>query len=143
MSQTLGYLPGQADASRVADTLIALVYALKHELRRTDAQGDLRRVLGGEHAEALRGNPQASTELLHQLRERIVGLEREGRISGTQYWTLDRQLDELGKSVGGCERIASTARSTASRPCSRPSEASTCGTVDCTPNEMRVTPASR
>lgn len=108
MSQTLGYLPGQADASQVADTLIALVYALKHELRGTDAQGDLRRVLGGEHAEALRGNPQASTELLHQLRERIVGLEREGRISGTQYWTLDRQLDELGKSVGGCERIAST-----------------------------------
>ena len=38
---------------------------------------------------------------------------------------------------------ASTARDTAETSCSRPSAPRTCGTIDCTPKERRVTPASR
>ena len=36
-----------------------------------------------------------------------------------------------------------TDRRTLSRSCVRPSASSTCGTIDCTPNDTRFTPASR
>lgn len=108
MSQIQHYLSDEGEAAALADLTVAAVYALKHELRGTDPDADFRRLLGGDAEEALHGKQHQATALLDQLRARLVAHADEGRISDARLWTLDAQLTELGKAVGGCERIAST-----------------------------------
>jgi len=110
-SQMLCYLPehvNQADRVRVADTVIAFVYALKHQLRKTDPTGDLARLLGAEQARALQHKCYRPAAILNDIRRRLVHLQGETPASDTTRWMLDAQLNELGKTLGGCERIAST-----------------------------------
>ncbi|AOZ02281.1 hypothetical protein BKK81_23655 [Cupriavidus sp. USMAHM13] len=109
-SQMLCYLPdalAAAERRRLADTLIAFTYALKHQLRRTDPGDDLRRLLGPASAEALRAKAYRPAAVLNEIRH---GLERHAGpgAAGTTRWIFDAQLNELEKSLGGCERIAST-----------------------------------
>ena len=106
-SQALCYLPRE-EAQAVADEIVAMVYALKHELRQTDPRADLERLLGAERARELMGRTERAPALLHQLRQRLAAHNAAGRISDTRFWTLDAQLADLGRAVGGCERIAST-----------------------------------
>ncbi|WP_179401374.1 bestrophin family protein [Burkholderia guangdongensis] len=108
-SQMLCYLPPDAERRRrVADTLIAVVYALKHQLRQTDSAPDLERLLGRTRADALRRKCYKPIALLDELRRELAGLHGHAAISDTKLWMLDAQLDELCRTVGGCERIAST-----------------------------------
>ena len=107
VSQALCHLP-RDEANAVADEIIALVYALKHELRLTQPQVDLVRLLGRERARELMACNERAPVLLHQLRLRLAGHRDSGRLSDTLFWTMDTQLTELGRAVGGCERIAST-----------------------------------
>jgi len=107
-SQMLCYLPEREQVLPMSDLLMASVYALKHELRETDPTEDLRRLLGREQAEALSFKSYKPTALLHELRARLTQLNSEGQISDTRFWTLDTQLSDMGKAVGGCERIAYT-----------------------------------
>ncbi|MFT3816841.1 MAG: bestrophin family protein [Rubrivivax sp.] len=108
VSQMLGYLDDRALVSPLADLLLAAVYALKHELRGTDPHDDLRRLLGAEAAQAWRGKCHLPTALLDRLRAHLVALNAQGRLSDLRLMTLEVQLAELGKAVGGCERLAST-----------------------------------
>jgi len=106
MSQTLCYVPERAGA--IGDLLVATVYALKHELRETDPHEDLQRLLGREPADGLRSKQYKPTAVQHELRSRLAAYNANGLISDTRFWTLETQLDEMGKAIGGCERIAST-----------------------------------
>ncbi len=108
VSQMLSYLNDRALVSQLADLLLAAVCALKHELRGTDPQDDLQRLLGAEAAQSWRGKPYLSTALLDRLRARLAALSTQGRLSDLRLTTLEVQLAELGKAVGGCERLAST-----------------------------------
>jgi putative membrane protein len=107
VSQALCYLPPE-EARAVADETVALVYALKHELRETHSQADLERLLGAARASELRRCSYGSSAILHELRERLAAHHAQGRMSDARWWTLDAQLCELGKAIGGCERIVST-----------------------------------
>ncbi|ANJ74860.1 hypothetical protein K6V72_10720 [Ralstonia insidiosa] len=110
-SQVLCYLPehvSQADRIRVANTVIAFVYALKHQLRKTDPTADLTRLLGAEQAQALQHKCYRPAALLNDIRSRLVRLQGEAPTSDTTRWMLDAQLNDMGKTLGGCERIAST-----------------------------------
>ena len=71
VSQALCYLPRE-DEQAVADETVALVYALKHELRETDPQADLDRLLGAARASDLRRRSYGSSTILHELRERLA-----------------------------------------------------------------------
>lgn len=108
VSQLRHYLGDDEETARLAGLLLAAVYALKHELRGTDPQEDLRRLLGGEATGPLHAKQYRATALLDQLRARLAALAGAGRLSDTRLWMLEAQLAELGKAVGGCERIAST-----------------------------------
>ncbi len=108
MSQTLCYLPGHSMTVPTANMLVACVYALKHELRGTDPREDLVRLLGAEQADALCKKNYQPIAVLHALRERLTQLNDSGALSDARFWTLDVQFNELGKVIGGCERIAST-----------------------------------
>ncbi|AIO30844.1 bestrophin, RFP-TM, chloride channel family protein [Burkholderia cenocepacia] len=110
-SQIRRYLPDSVDdaqRNRLADWLIAFAYALKHELRHTDPAPDLQRILGAARADALARKVYKPVAILDELRGEIV--RALGRAPGSEAtcWMFDAQLDELGKTVGGCERILST-----------------------------------
>jgi putative membrane protein len=107
-SQMLGYLEDREQVLQMANLLFASVYALKHELRKTDPSKDLRRFLDLEQLEKFASKVYKPSDILHELRVRLVRLNEAGHISDIQFWTLDAQLVEMGKAVGGCERIAYT-----------------------------------
>ncbi|MBN6733160.1 bestrophin family protein [Burkholderia multivorans] len=110
-SQMRRYLPDSVDdaqRNRLADWLIAFTYALKHELRHTDPLPDLERILGAERAGLLARKAYRPVAILDMLRGELV--HALGRTPGSETicWMFDAQLDALGKTVGGCERILST-----------------------------------
>ncbi|MGE8318807.1 MAG: bestrophin family protein [Comamonas sp.] len=107
-SQMLCYLPQKDQAQELAHQVCAVAYALKHELRGTDPAEDLRRLLGPDEARRLADKVYKPSDLLHALRARLARLNREQQVSDIQFLTLDQQLVEMGKAVGGCERIANT-----------------------------------
>lgn len=109
-SQILSYVPenGSVDRIRLVRSLIAFVYALKHELRKTDPGSDFARLLGKDAAERLRLKHYRPVALLNDVRSDIGRLKFAGQVSDANLWLFDAQINELEKTVGGCERIAST-----------------------------------
>lgn len=111
MRQIEALLPGESHADlrqRVARRLAAFAYALKHQLRRTDAAADLNRYLGEAPAAALaaaRFQPQA---VLLELARGLAELRRAGQVGEMQWQSLDQSLNALGDAAGACERIAGT-----------------------------------
>ena len=111
MSQILCYQPESADEAErthVANTLIAFIYALKHQLRKTDATDDLVRLLGKQRTDDLRNKHYKPVAILNDIRSRLATSKGLPSESGMTRWMLDTQINELERSVGGCERIAST-----------------------------------
>jgi putative membrane protein len=109
-SQAISYLPAEQGAfqrERFMARLIALVYALKHQLRGTDAGDDLARLLPVRDRAALSGKRFLPVALLHLLRADIAGMN-EGDVGSNRLWLLDQQLAELSSTIGACERIANT-----------------------------------
>ena len=109
-SQILCYLPadGSEDRIRLVNRLIAFVYSLKHDLRETDPTQDLVRLLGEDAMQRLRAKCYGPTAILNEIRYNLAELQMRELVSEAKLWMLDAQLNELGKTVGGCERIAST-----------------------------------
>ncbi|MDP9882495.1 putative membrane protein [Variovorax boronicumulans] len=109
-SQICCYLPDRLDETervRLARSVIALAYALKHQLRRSDPMPDLHRLLGDAHAEALRGKLYKPVAILNEIRSALAA-HHGRRPPDTTSWMFDAQINEMEKTVGGCERIAST-----------------------------------
>lgn len=110
-SQVINYLPQDGDGFErklFVQRLIAFVYALTHQLRRTDPSEDLARYLTKEETEELRGMHYIPVALLDRIR---LMLARAGRRRGEGeplLWILDAQVSELAAAVGGCERISNT-----------------------------------
>lgn len=110
-SQMLCYLPedlGKAERTRLAHALIAFIYAFKHQLRGTDPAGDLRRLLGDAGAEALRRKCYKPVAILHDIRSSLAVRDGRRQVPDTTTWMFDAQINDMGKTVGGCERIVST-----------------------------------
>jgi ion channel-forming bestrophin family protein len=107
-SQMLCYIPERADTPRIAQQIIGFVYALKHELRGTDPSQDFLRLLGRDQAERLRDQCYKPVAILNEIRRDLASPRYSTQMSDTKLWMFDAQLNELGKTVGGCERIAST-----------------------------------
>ncbi|WP_447777928.1 bestrophin family protein [Variovorax boronicumulans] len=114
-SQICCYLPDRIDEPervRLARTVVALAYALKHQLRRSDPMLDLHRLLGDEHAEALRGKLYKPVAILNDIRSVLavhaLAVHHGRSPPDTTSWMFDTQINEMERTVGGCERIAST-----------------------------------
>jgi ion channel-forming bestrophin family protein len=107
-SQMLCYLPERADTLHIAQQIVGFVYALKHELRGTDATPDFLRLLGREQTELLRDQHYKPVAILNEIRRDLASPRYRVYTSETTLWMFDAQINELGRTVGGCERIAST-----------------------------------
>ncbi|MET3026520.1 bestrophin family ion channel [Flavobacterium sp. UW10123] len=88
--------------------LIAFVYALKHQLRDTDASEDLNRLLSSDFKEQLKDVHFKPIIILKELGLWVKKSKEEGKIDGIAQLAFEENLNKLSDIVGGCERIAST-----------------------------------
>lgn len=109
--QVVSVLPGESHAAfrlELVRAVSAFAFALKHQLRQTDAGADLALRLDAPalaEVAAARFQPQI---VLLQLANRLAEEQRRGNLSEMQWLALDKSLSVLGETSGACERIAST-----------------------------------
>jgi putative membrane protein len=110
-SQVMCYLP-QDNASFQRNVfvgrMIAAIYALKHQLRKTDANADLARYLRPEELAEIQSKHYKPVALINKLHGTLGDLQRQQAISDQTLWLCNQQLNELSAVVGACERIANT-----------------------------------
>lgn len=93
---------------RVARTLVAFVYALKHQLRGTDPSDDLEFRLDAAVKERIVGAHFVPPVVLLGLAQDLSAAQRNGTISDLQLQSMNRNLNLLTDASGACERIANT-----------------------------------
>ena len=111
VSKLLSSLPGEAHAAlheRTTRALSAFVYALKHQLRDTDATADLRRWLTPEMQAEVVGKRFPTQLILLDISRTLVAERQAGHLADMEWLAMSRNLDRLGEASGACERIANT-----------------------------------
>jgi ion channel-forming bestrophin family protein len=103
-----GLAPGSDRVRHFVRLLIAFSYALKHQLRQTEAQPDLQRLLDPPLVAVLQQARFKPILLLQQMGLWLQQLKNEGQIDTITLAAFDHNLNQLSRIVGGCERIAST-----------------------------------
>jgi len=105
-AQTL--VDGEGHAPVLAHRLIALVHALRHQLRGSDAAADLSRLLPPEEAARAGAARYPAAALLLMAGEWLRDMRRQGRVAPAVVPALEQPLAQIGAAVGGCERLDST-----------------------------------
>ncbi|MBC8984354.1 hypothetical protein H9X96_01040 [Pedobacter sp. N36a] len=103
-----GYPPESKQVDTFIHYLIAFTYALKHQLRHTDASADLDQRLSPELSESLKPAIYKPILLMKEMGFWVQKAKEEGEIDTIIQHSFDRNLDKLSDIVGACERIAST-----------------------------------
>ncbi|MGX7688800.1 bestrophin family protein [Flectobacillus roseus] len=88
--------------------LIAFAYALKHQLRHTNADIDLEKRLPSEVFERSKSIGFKPTFLQYELANWVKKAKLEDKIDSIGQMAMDANLNQLSAIVGGCERIHST-----------------------------------
>jgi putative membrane protein len=88
--------------------LTALVHALKHQLRQTDADGDLKRLLPDSEYDKFKTAVFKPIMILKELGFWVNKVKVSGRIDSITQANFDVNLNKLSDIIGGCERITST-----------------------------------
>jgi putative membrane protein len=101
-------LPNVADAREFAGLLLAFAWTLKHQLRGTDAQADLARLVPASYLADVAASPLPVNRLLLHMGRWLGEKRRNGDLDDIVYVSLEGNLNELSHILGGCERIAST-----------------------------------
>lgn len=86
----------------------AFVFALKHQLRGTDAYEDLKDRLNEEQLKIVSAAKYKPAVIMRLLAEWVWKAKDEGSIDSIQQARFDENFDKLSDIVGGCERIVST-----------------------------------
>ncbi|MBC6991214.1 bestrophin family protein [Hymenobacter sp. BT491] len=99
------------DAQRTAyfvRLLIAFTYALKHQLRRTDAAPDLVRLLPAAVAQTVQKGTYKPMLLLLEMGRWVQQSKEAAQLDTTTQLAFDHNFNQLSDIVGGCERLAGT-----------------------------------
>lgn len=88
--------------------LIAFIYSLKHQLRETDSDQDMNRLLPKEFAEKLKEVHFKPIIILRELGIWVKNAKSEDKIDSITQLAFEENLNKLSDIVGGCERIANT-----------------------------------
>jgi putative membrane protein len=108
-AQTMsGYPAGSGQVEQFVQLLIAFTYALKHQLRQTDATPDLKRLLPPALVTEIQKAKYQPIILLREMGKWLQQAREENRIDTITLSAFDRNLNKLSDIVGGCERIAGT-----------------------------------
>ena len=106
--QALTLAEGGGEARVLALRLIALVHALRHQLRGTDPAADLARLLPAAEAQRVMAARYRPAMLLMMAGEWLRDLRAQGRAEAAIVPALEGPLDRIGAAIGGCERLANT-----------------------------------
>ncbi|OCA72526.1 hypothetical protein BBI01_10435 [Chryseobacterium artocarpi] len=88
--------------------LAAFIFALKHQLRGTDAYDDLKERLNENQLKIVSASKYKPAVIMKLLAEWVQQAKDEGSIDTIQQARFDENFDKLSDIVGGCERIIST-----------------------------------
>lgn len=99
---------GPEHAPPLAQRLIALAHALRHQLRGSDAAADLQRLLPPDEAQRALGAAYPAAALLQMAAEWVGEMLRHGRVAPALVPALEQPLAQIGAAVGGCERLKAT-----------------------------------
>lgn len=88
--------------------LISFVYSLKHQLRETNPDEDLDRLLPKEFAAQLKEVQYKPIIILKALGVWVKNAKSENKIDSITQLAFEENLNKLSDIVGGCERIAGT-----------------------------------
>lgn len=86
----------------------AFIFALKHQLRGTDAYNDLKDRLNESQLKIVSASKYKPAVIMKLLAEWVQKAKDEGSIDTIQQARFDENFDKLSDIVGGCERIVST-----------------------------------
>lgn len=86
----------------------AFIFALKHQLRGTDAYEDLKERLSENQLKIVSAAKYKPAVIMRLLAEWVQKAKEEGSIDTIQQARFDENFDKLSDIVGGCERIIST-----------------------------------
>lgn len=106
---TLTTLPSDSQEIKIfLRHLIAVTYALKHQLRGTDCAADLKRLLGDAEYEKIKDVNFKAAFLLRYLSQWTRDRMMAGEMDPMTRTSLDATLVRISDCIGGCERIAGT-----------------------------------
>lgn len=105
---TSSYEKGSAAPALFVRYLTAFAYALKHQLRQTDATDDMQRLLPAEMAAQLTAAKFKPVVLLQEISSWIQQAKNSGHTDATMQLAMEANLDKLSGIVGGCERLTNT-----------------------------------
>lgn len=100
--------PNKQSTLNFVQLLISFTYALKHQLRDTDALEDLKGRLSDEQFKIIEPARFKPVMLIKLMAEWIREAKANKKIDSIQQIRFDENLDKLAEIVGGCERIKST-----------------------------------
>lgn len=92
----------------LAYKLCAFAHAVKHQLRGSDALADLQHFLSAQEAQQVHSARYPATKALLLTNQWIGENLRNGNLQPPIVPALEQSVAQLGMSLGGCERIAST-----------------------------------
>lgn len=88
--------------------LTSFVYALNHQLRKTDSSEDLRKRLRPIDFEVVIKSKYKPAVILNLMSEWILDEKEKGNLDSIQQASFDQNFNKLSDVLGGCERILST-----------------------------------
>jgi putative membrane protein len=103
-----GYPEKDKEITSFIHLLIAFVYALKHQVRLTDATADLERNLPKSLVQDLEKVKFKPVILLKEMGNWLMIAKAEGRVEAITITAFDHNFNALSDIIGGCERIIST-----------------------------------
>jgi putative membrane protein len=103
-----GQPAGAAGPRAFVRLLIAFTYALKHQLRHTEAGPDLARLLPAPLAEATRAAIFQPVQLLLEMSRCLQQGREAGQLDTTTQLAFDHNFNQLSNILGSCERLANT-----------------------------------
>ncbi len=106
--QALTLTSDASHAQPLAMRLIAFVHALRHQLRGSDSQADLVRLLAPAEAARVAAARYRPAVLLLMAGEWLRDRLRAGQLEPALAQAMELPLGRLSEALGGCERIAGT-----------------------------------
>ena len=103
-----GYAPAGDEVSLFINYLVCFTYALKHQLRHTDARQDLIKRLPEAAVNEINNAQYKPIIILKKMGIWVHQAKESGNIDTIIQAAFDHNFNNLSDIVGGCERIAST-----------------------------------
>lgn len=104
--QYVSFVPG--DARPFVQGLAAYVHAVRHQLRQSDNQSDLQRLLPPALLPQVADRRAPALQIMMWLADQLRQRRESGELTPILAAELDRSLSGLNEAFGGCERIAYT-----------------------------------